>query len=251
MRFSAKRKREIVGFAIEPWPPRNEIQKIRESFSFFFFFFFFLFSPVGFILVSRSLIVAATLLRSLHAQTKEERSREIQISGVAVIKRNPRYERALAGGPCSFHRWYIISFPVCRACNWPIFHPFISSLRAALPHSSYPFSPLPFFSFFFFFSVFFLFFFVLMTGNGRRTRQKSETFARTSGKNKGETCASSFIFLTYTRVYFLQRNETKRRITFDGDPIDFLRTDSFHPRVFLFFFSFCFFVWFLDWGISF
>lgn len=50
---------------------------------------------------SRSLIVRS-LLRSLvlTRTNKEERSGEIQISGVAVIKRNPRYE--CAGRPCSF-----------------------------------------------------------------------------------------------------------------------------------------------------
>ena len=109
MRFSAKRKRETVGFAIEPWPPRTKFKKKRESFSFFFSSFF-LYPRRGLLLSLRSSFEASFL----HAQTKEEGSVKIQISGVAVIK---RYERARAGRPYSFHRWYIISLPVCRACN--------------------------------------------------------------------------------------------------------------------------------------
>ena len=89
---------------------------------------------------------------------------------------------------------------------------YLPSLRFFSPCSPSPLF-LPFLtpSHFFFLLLlffFFFFFFFLMTGNERRTRQKSETFARTSGKNKGGTCASSFICLAYIHIRSLARTYT-------------------------------------------
>lgn len=78
----------------------------------------------------------------LHAQTKRNVPGEIQISGVAVIKRNPRYE--CAGRPCSFRGWCIISLPF---------------VEPAIDLSSIPSFSLPLFPFLFSFFLSSLFFY--------------------------------------------------------------------------------------------
>lgn len=77
----------------------------------------------------------------LHAQTKRNVPGEIQISGVAVIKRNPRYE--CAGRLCSFRGWCIISLPF---------------VEPAIDLSSIPSFSLPLFPFLFSFFLSSLFF---------------------------------------------------------------------------------------------
>lgn len=182
MRFNGKETREIVSLAIER-PNRNVASTCRRT--------KFKngtpgvrnFSPVyprcDFSLFERS-FEARSLLQKQRATTYTGRRRRggIQISVVAVIKRNPRHE-CTCRRSCSFRQRRIISLPFVEPAIDLSFIPAFSSLRF------YPF----FFSFFFF----------LMTRT-ERTRQKSRTLTRTRGKKneaRERVCVAlpTFVFL--------------------------------------------------------
>lgn len=143
MRFRAKetrncrfRDRTLGERYIERWRERNSKGKSSSAACNFF---------PRFILVAISHCSNPPSEPRSYTHKQRGTFREIQISGVAVIKRNPRYE--CTGRPCSFRRWCIISLPFVE----PAID--LSSIPSFLPFVPYTLSvPPTFFPFFFFFN---------------------------------------------------------------------------------------------------